>query len=173
MSEFLYQIERDADDLRMLRVDAAHKLIADLLALGALENAKPGWLHAPCDFLCRLFLRKSLRGLAESYRWKRAIRSRARYDAVCGAVDAIECHHAESHLLKEVEEFARDGLAEERQASRLAQDESIDNSAAPLKFILEELRAIRDVVDPPKPLPYHLGKARQVMRSLQGEAAQE
>ena len=103
----------------------------------------------------------------------RIIRSRTRYDAVCRAVDAIERHHAESHLLREVEESARDGLAEERQASSLAQDESIAGSNAPAKFILGELRAIRDAVDPPKPSPYHLGKARQEMRGPKSEATEE
>lgn len=153
-----YWFEEDVDNIRQLRADAAANFSAAALALWKFKKKKKSF------FLPGI--------ISKSYRYRSLIRDlykeREFYECTCQAVDAAEKHHPFSYLLDEVQDFMAEAERSRRDRRRERQDESstIDEL---LKSIMDEVRSMRDRIDPPRPTGMDSMNARRALNALHDE----
>lgn len=93
---------------------------------------------------------------------------RQEYEAACKVVEAIEQHHIDSYLIEDVRIFMARAARGRREVARDRQDEYKECPDI-LKFILAEIRSIRDRIDPVIPTALDIFAARQKINKLHEE----
>jgi hypothetical protein len=147
------------DNIRELRANAAALLSAAALDLSKRMKQKKSTLD---------FLFPELFSISDFFLIRRLYRARKSYDCACRAVDAVEKHHPFSYLLDEVQDFMAESERLRRDRRRERQDQSSTTEEL-LKSIMDEIRSMRDKIDPPRPTSLDAMNARRALNALHDE----
>ena len=140
-----YQIELEIEALRDLRTRSAITFGTAALEFWQAEK-------------------KGLPVKAQNAAWEHLQELGKRYETARLAVEAFEKHHVFSHVVEEVRDFMAYAERARREQSRFSQDDKGTERDA-LLAILNEIRAIRDKVDPPTPVGLDASNARRELNA--------